>query len=70
MHHLAKHVLLVFILPNLRFVTKMIIGSIRICAIYVMVQRVTIVKEITVKIILVTPVPSDVLLRGAATLPL
>ena len=57
----AKHVLQEFIRPNLRFVTKMIIGSTRICVTYVMVQQVTIAKEITGKIILVILVLSDVL---------
>ena len=41
----------------------MTIGSIRICATYVMAQRVTIAKEIMVKIILVILVLSDVLLK-------
>ena len=66
----AKHVLQEFIQPNLRFVTKMIIGSTRICATYVMVQRVTIAKEITGKIILVILVLSDVLSKAEEMLRL
>ena len=67
---LAKHVLQVSILPNLRFVIKMIIGNTPICVTYAMAPRVTIVKEITVKIILVTQVLSDVLSKAVEMLRL
>ena len=48
----------------------MTIGSIRICATYVMAQRVTIAKEITVKIILDILVLSDALSKVAEMLRL
>ena len=61
MHHLAKHALLVFIQLNLKFAIRMIIGNTHIYVTSVTARRVTIVKEITVKIILVILVLSDVL---------
>ena len=61
--YLVKPVLLVFIQRSLKFVIKMIIGNTLICVTYVMAPQDTTVKEIMVKTILVTLVPSDALLK-------
>ena len=70
MHHLAKHALLVSIRLSLKFAIRMTIGNTHIYVTSVTARRVTIVKEIMVKIILVILVLSDVLLKEAEMLHL